>query len=77
MSQSPGVPLKPIGLGASVLYFGIPAAVFSASILGLLPWLIRRGHSPFLVFNLTFGGPLALMLLAALVAYRLEGRPWT
>lgn len=75
MQDSPR--LRPIGLLASLLYFGIPCAVFSASILGLLPWMIRRGFGGFTVFNVTFGGPLVLMLIAALVAYRLEGRPWT
>ncbi|MEO7962896.1 MAG: CPBP family intramembrane glutamic endopeptidase [Gemmatimonadaceae bacterium] len=70
-------PLAPIGIGASLLYFGIPAAIFSASILGLLPWMIRHGSSQLLTFYVTFGGPLGLMLLAAFVFYRLEGRPWT
>jgi membrane protease YdiL (CAAX protease family) len=69
--------LRPLGTGQALLYFGIPAAVFSASILGLLPWMIRQGVSPFVTFNVTFGGPLALMLVAAIVAYRLEGRPWS
>ena len=68
--------LKPIGLAASLLYFGIPAAIFSASILGLLPWMIRQGYSQLTTFLVTFGGPLAAMLIAALVFYRLEGRAW-
>jgi membrane protease YdiL (CAAX protease family) len=69
--------LRPIGIGQALLYFGIPAAVFTASILGLLPWMIRQGVSPFVTFNVTFGGPLALMFISAIAAYRLEGRPWT
>ena len=69
--------LRPLGIGQALLYFGIPSAIFSASILGLLPWMIRQGVSPFLTFNVTFGGPLALMLVASIVAYRLEGRPWS
>lgn len=69
--------MRPIGWVGSVLYFGIPAGLFSLSILGVLPWLVRRGVDPITTFNLTFGGPLALMLVAALVAYRLEGHPWT
>ena len=68
---------RAIGVGQALLYFGIPAAVFSASILGLLPWMIRQGVSPFVTFNVTFGGPLTLMLVSAIVAYRLEGRPWS
>ena len=69
--------LRPLGIGQALLYFGIPSAIFSASILGLLPWMIRQGVSPFVTFNVTFGGPLALMLVSAIVAYRLEGRPWS
>ncbi len=69
--------LKPMGLFASILYFGIPAALFAASILGLLPWMIRHGHSQIFTFFTTFGLPLGAMLAAAFVFYRLEGRPWT
>src|SRR5687767_1882529 len=69
--------LRPLGFGQALLYFGIPAAWFSLSLLGLLPWMIRRGVSQFVTFNVTFGVPLALMLLAAIIAYRLEGRPWS
>lgn len=73
----PGPELRPMGVGLSILYFGIPSIVFTASILGLLPWMLRRGASPFLTFNVTYGIPLALMLAAAVIAYRLEGRPWS
>jgi len=70
-------PLRPIGWIGSLLYFGIPSAIFSASLLGLLPWMVRHRYGSLTIFNVTFGGPLALMLVAALVAYRLEGHPWT
>ena len=69
--------LRPLGLAQALFFFGIPAAVFSASLLGVLPALLRRGVSPFVTFNLTFGGSLALMLVAAVVAFRLEGHPLT
>jgi len=69
--------LRPLGICQALLFFGIPSAIFSASILGLLPWMIRQGVSPFVTFNVTFGGPLALMLITAIIAYRLEGRPWS
>jgi len=69
--------VRPLSLAGALLYFGIPAAVFTASLFLLLPWLLARGVSPFLTFQIAFGGPLALMLFAALVAYRLEGNPWT
>lgn len=71
------VRLKPMGWLASILYFGIPAVLFATSILGLLPWMIRQGYSQVVTFFVTFGLPLLAMLIAALVAYRLEGRPWT
>jgi membrane protease YdiL (CAAX protease family) len=69
--------LKPMGFVLSILYFGIPSLLFSASILGLLPWMIRRGHSQVFTFFVTFGLPLGAMLVAAFVAHRLEGRPFT
>jgi membrane protease YdiL (CAAX protease family) len=68
--------LKPIGLIASLCYFGIPGGFFSAILLGVLPWMVREGYHPFLIFNLTFGGALAALLAAALIAYRVEGRSW-
>jgi membrane protease YdiL (CAAX protease family) len=66
-----------MGWIASILYFGIPCAIFSASILGLLPWMVRHGYSQVVTFFVTFGLPLLGMLIAAFVAYRLEGRPWS
>jgi membrane protease YdiL (CAAX protease family) len=73
----PAPTLKPMGLGLSLLYFGIPCGLFSLSILGLLPWMIRAGYSQIVTFFVTFGLPLFLMLIAAFVAHRLEGRPLT
>lgn len=69
--------LRPMGLGLSILYFGIPSLLFTASIMGLLPWMIRQGCSQVLTFFVTFGLPLGALLVAALVAHRLEGRPLT
>jgi membrane protease YdiL (CAAX protease family) len=69
--------LRPLGWIGSLLYFGLPCALFSASILGLLPWMIRQDHSVLVTFFVTFGLPLGLMLAAAFLFYRLEGRPWS
>jgi membrane protease YdiL (CAAX protease family) len=66
-----------MGFGLSILYFGIPSLLFCASILGLLPWMIRQGHSQVFTFFVTFGLPLGAMLAAAFVWHRLEGRPFT
>lgn len=69
--------LRPIGLLRSAAYFGVPATVFSVSLLGLLPWMVRAGLGGLAVFAVAFSGPLVLLLCAALIAYRLEGRAWT
>jgi membrane protease YdiL (CAAX protease family) len=68
--------LRPMGLPLALLFFGIPSAVFSISLLVVLPWLLSRGVSRFATFNIAFGTPLALLLLASAIAFRLEGRPW-
>lgn len=69
--------LKPIGLIGSLVYFGIPAAIFAWFILWLLPAMMRAGQPRLVIFFATFGAPLALMLVAAFIAYRLEGRQWS
>ena len=70
-------PIRPISVPATILLFAVPSALFSISYLVLLPFLIRKGLSPFAVFNLAFVPPLALLLIAALVGLRLERRPFT
>jgi membrane protease YdiL (CAAX protease family) len=70
-------PIKPISFLATVLLFGVPCAIFSVSLLVLLPALIRSGFSLFAVFNLTFLPPLALLLIAAFAGLKLEGRALT
>jgi membrane protease YdiL (CAAX protease family) len=69
-------PLEPIGLLGSLLWFGVPAAVFAWFILWLLPVLMRAGQPRFLIFFATFAAPLALMLAAVFVVHRIEGRAW-
>jgi membrane protease YdiL (CAAX protease family) len=69
--------MRPIGLAASLLWFGIPSLIFTLSLFVWLPALLARGYSPFVTFSLAFGMPLLLMLIAALLVYRLEGNPWT
>src|SRR5262245_8809310 len=77
ISSESAPPIRPLGLAGSVLLFGIPAAAFSWSVLSLLPSLTRQGYSNYTIFVITFLGPLAVLFLTALVAYRIEGRPWT
>ncbi|MBM4367839.1 MAG: CPBP family intramembrane metalloprotease [Deltaproteobacteria bacterium] len=69
--------LKPLGWTGSLLLFGIPAAVFTLFLFWVLPAVAAAGTDPLLTFHAGFVAPLALMLIAAFVAYRLEGRPWT
>jgi membrane protease YdiL (CAAX protease family) len=66
-----------MGLFPSLFYFGVPALIFSASILGLLPILVRAGYANITIFAISFCGPLLLMLIAAFIAYRVEGNAWT
>jgi membrane protease YdiL (CAAX protease family) len=59
----------------SLLYFGIPSLLATLGIYVGIPTLDRAGAPLVLSFLLFTAGPLALMLVAALVAYRLEGNP--
>ncbi len=68
--------VRPLPFLPSLLYFGIPAVVAYLILWQGLPILERAGASPMLLFA-AFGSPLALLLVAAFVAYRLEGNPWT
>jgi membrane protease YdiL (CAAX protease family) len=69
--------LKPMGLGVSLLLFGIPSAILTISIYYFMQHFHKVGMSDFLNFYLTLVLPLALMLVAALAAYKLEGRSFT
>jgi membrane protease YdiL (CAAX protease family) len=61
-------------LGASLLAFGIPTAVFFGGFHVVMPALIAGGMLPFNAFMLAMGVPLLGLLTASLVAYRAEGR---
>jgi membrane protease YdiL (CAAX protease family) len=63
----------------SIFYFGVPTAVFSATLLWLVPWMTRRGFGSLAILNVVIGLLPALELIAALIAFRLEGRSaiWT
>ncbi|MBU6198912.1 MAG: CPBP family intramembrane metalloprotease [Xanthomonadaceae bacterium] len=68
--------LRPLPLIPALFYFGIPAAVGYVSVWKVLPMMDRAGASPLLQF-VVFGSALILILIAAFVAYGLEGNPWT
>jgi membrane protease YdiL (CAAX protease family) len=69
--------LQTLGLGMSLLYFGLPAFLMIIGFYGLAPYLTRQGMTPYTAHLIGTMLPIALMLGAALVAYRLEGRPLT
>lgn len=71
------MPITPLGWLGSLLLFGVPSVVFTVFLFVILPAARARGASPFAAFHVGFVAPLALMLLASFVAYRLEGRQFT
>lgn len=68
--------LEPMPLWLSLLYFGIPTVLELILLLWVLPTLDRSGAPPIVLFCL-WASPLVLMVIAALVGHRLEGRPLT
>ena len=69
--------IKPMSWGLSILFFGIPAALSYASIYGLMQ-LLHEANIPLMAnYFLSFVSLMAIMLLAAIAAYRLEGNPMT
>ena len=69
--------VAPLGLIGSLVYFGIPAALLAGASLRLIPWMVRKDLSGLTILNVAFTGLGAVLLVAALVAFRLEGRPAT
>ena len=67
--------IKPMPFWLSSLFFGIPSAIGWLGVYVGLPALARAGVPLFWNSLLCIVGPLALMLAAAFVAYRLEGHP--
>jgi membrane protease YdiL (CAAX protease family) len=73
MNNSPT--LRPLPLAQAALYFGLPALLMLFTFYVGEPYLTAQGLPAFYSSSLALYGPLALLLIAALVAYRLEGRP--
>lgn len=71
------MPIRPLGWLGSILLFGIPSLIFTTFLFLLMPAVAARGGSAFAAFHAGFMAPLALMLIAALVAYRLEQGSWS
>jgi membrane protease YdiL (CAAX protease family) len=67
--------IKPMPFWMSLLYFGIPSLVATLGIYVGIPAFNRAGVALFPTFMLFTAGPLVLMFMAALSAYRIEGNP--
>jgi membrane protease YdiL (CAAX protease family) len=77
-TKAPGAaPLYPIGLGRSLLFFGLPSLVAFFCFYVIMPTLIDAGGLPFYAHSIAVIIPMAGLLLAALLTYHLEGNPWT
>jgi membrane protease YdiL (CAAX protease family) len=74
--MKPSLPIKPMGPLLTAVYWAIPAAILYITHYVLAPRLVESGQ-PYLVAYLTaYVSTMALFLVAALVAYRLEGNAW-
>jgi membrane protease YdiL (CAAX protease family) len=70
------IPLNPLGGAGSLVLFGLPAAITFAAFYALRPWIESLGYDPLTSFLAALCMPLALLFLAALIAYhKIEGRP--
>ncbi len=69
----PNSNIKPMSFGISLLFFGVPAFVLFIGFHLVMPALIKSGFLPFYAYFIGLGIPLALMIVASLVAYRKEG----
>ena len=62
-----------MGIFSSLLFFGIPSVIFSFSIYYVMQKLHQNGINDFINWYVSLVIPLALMLLAAMIAYKVEG----
>jgi membrane protease YdiL (CAAX protease family) len=74
MSSEPRT-LRPLPLPLALLYFGIPALVFIFCVYVLIPFFIAQGMTEFMSYSVSLMIPLILMLIASLIALRMEGYP--
>jgi len=76
-AQKPNPRIKPMSLGISLLFFSVPALVLFFGFHVVMPALISCGLAPFYAYFVGLGIPLAIMFVASLVAYRMEGNLMT
>jgi len=79
MEMSPDMKIKPMGIIPSLLFFAIPSVIFSFFIYYVMQKLHQNGINDFVNFMVSMTTPLALMLVAAIIAYKVEGNAfnWT
>ncbi|WP_456279078.1 CPBP family intramembrane glutamic endopeptidase [Bacillus sp. AK128] len=69
--------LKPMYLGESLLYFGIPSIILYINIYYGVPYLDSIGIPLIISFPLALYGLLGLLFFTSLIAYKIEGNPVT
>ena len=69
--------LKPLSLPKAAFLFAVPSAVITWLLFVGIRLLTEAGWAPFNIFLAVFVVPLAGLFVAALVAYRGEGNPWS
>jgi membrane protease YdiL (CAAX protease family) len=70
-------PLRPFGRTATILLFGMPTLGLFGVYYGLMPVFLRAGWLPFYAYAAAFAPLFAGMIVAAMIGYRLENRPFT
>jgi membrane protease YdiL (CAAX protease family) len=71
------IQLKPLSLPKAALLFAVPSAIITWALFVGIRLLTEAGWAPFSIVLAVLVAPLAAMFVAALVAYRWEGNPWT
>ena len=64
--------LKPMHLGESLLYFGIPAVITVLCVFRLFPYLVEQGFSTFVSYMIALDVPLGIMLITSLVSVEVQ-----
>lgn len=71
--QAKPMPLKPLPLWLALLFFGIPSLMFRVFLYNVIPFLLGLGVSRFGSIMIGTIIPYSVLLIAAVVGYRLEG----
>ena len=69
--------IKPLSIFQSVWFFVISSFVIYFGLYSGIPFLQAKGVPFFVSYFLVFHIPLFLLLIMALVLYKIEGHPWT